>query len=168
MREEELLCAKCKLPSDRKLYCLKCCNKTSQASKVFGTWPIDCFKRLTEEQQIEFWRGSGNSQQSIMGALTKIVTDSNVKEQSDMKRGKYLPLSVYEKEGYDVNRIQLWCADKEEHPILGTCYRVDIREIAYGDIWRKVQQELVELKIVGRAQKRKADKREETKKKKRE
>ena len=44
-----------------------------------------------------------------------------------MQGGEYLPLSVYEKRGFDIDAIREKCTDTEEHPVLGTAYTVCIR-----------------------------------------
>ena len=41
-----------------------------------------------------------------------------------VKGGEYLPLSEYEKRGFDVEAIRQKCKDTKKHPILGTLYRI--------------------------------------------
>ena len=58
-----------------------------------------------------------------------------------VKGGEYLPLSVYEKRGFDVEAIRQKCTDTEEHPILGTTYRVCIRSAFSKTIEELVRKE---------------------------
>ena len=46
--------------------------------------------------------------------------------QKEGQKHKYLPLSVYAKQGFDVDKIRANCKDTMEHEVVGTCYRLDI------------------------------------------
>ena len=54
--------------------------------------------------------------------LEKVFTQRFV----ESSEGSYLPLSVYEKQGYDIEQISKQCNDFMEHPVLGRVYRVVI------------------------------------------
>ena len=68
--------------------------------------------------------------------LDKQMQDFITKRQRHRERaanlGRYLPLSVYAKQGFDTNKIQRETTDTQVLPGLGLCYRVAIPEV--GDI----------------------------------
>ena len=132
---QEFVCNKCERPgsrdsSERRACCNKCTSKRVLCNKLFGKWPIAGFAQLSPELQTDFWKAEGLGQDGIFVDLSKTITTHRVKTSSDLHQGKYLPLSVYERQGYDVKRILAECTDTEEHPLLGTTYRVDIHCIS--------------------------------------
>ena len=71
--------------------------------------------------------------------------------------GEYLPLSVYAQRGFDVSRIAATFKNKEEHPHLGTAYRVAINSRA--DVAERCEKTMQKLLSRGDAVRRKAAKR---------
>ena len=71
-------CNKCKLqkPLDGKdpipsFVCKQCNCKRVQCSQIFGTWPIDLFTMLPEDQQISFWRNESKGKRDVQSLLAK-------------------------------------------------------------------------------------------------
>ena len=58
-------------------------------------------------------------------------------------KGKYLPLSVYQKKGYDVKVIEE-TAEKQKSDMFGFVYRVPILEVSYSKIEEEVRSRLLE------------------------
>ena len=144
------LCTKCKLQKEignavqlaPSFICKQCNTKRSTLSQMFGHWPVDVFVALTVEQQTEFWRSQCKGKVQVQNALVKEVTDARVEETRNRKCGHFLPLSVYAKMGYDIAAIQANCKDVEEHEVLGTTYKVDLKSVATDDIRKKVWADL--------------------------
>jgi hypothetical protein len=163
-------CVKCKLQKDLSLFasssqgatnasiCKACNTKRSTLSQMFGHWPVDLFKALPSEQQIEFWRSQCKGKVQVQDALVKEVTDQRVEEVKKRTRGEYLPLSVYANMGYDCEKIKENCKDKAEHDILGTTYRVDLKSVTSDDIRKKVWADLFKQARVQKEQENKKDK----------
>jgi hypothetical protein len=144
--------------------CGPCNSRRASASKLFGKWPIESFKKLPEELQTEFWKGDGVGKDGVLEALAKTISSHRINTHTDMNQGQYLPLSVYERQGYDVERIKKECVDTEEHGLLGTTYRVDIHAIGSGEIKNEVEKELIDLAKVGGKRGRSVDKKKRQKK----
>jgi hypothetical protein len=141
------MCRRCELETDELPYgfCKSCNNKRSICSKVFGKWPIAIFTNLSQESQVEFWRSEGGSREALQNQLAKTITESRVKEESDKMVGGYQPLGWYAAQGYDVKKIKKDCGDTEEHPVLGTTYKVSIRQVTWGDVKLTVEAELLSM-----------------------
>lgn len=146
---QEHRCNKCDGPSHVKDICSKCNTKRALLSRMFGKWPIQSFNKLEKEEQLEFWQDDGMGATGILVDLTKSITKHRVQVRTDMMGGKYLPLTVYESMGYNTRDIEKNCVDAEEHPVLGTTYRVEIHEITSGEVSKEVETELEQLKLRG-------------------
>jgi hypothetical protein len=142
-------CTKCKLQKEignavgcPSFICKQCNTKRSTLSQMFGHWPVELFAALTVEQQTEFWRSQCKGKVQVQNALVKEVTDSRVEVIKNSTIGQYLPLSVYATLGYDIVAIQANCKDVEEHEVLGTTYKVDLKSVTTDDIRKKVWEDL--------------------------
>ena len=95
----------------------------------------ESFKQISKPEAVAFWESIGKT--SSPEELDKHMTDVIRRQQRHRTRqsnmGRYLPLSVYEKQGFDPDRIMREITDTKEVPGLGTCYRVAIPES--GDIF---------------------------------
>ena len=147
---QEHRCNKCGGPSHVKEICSRCNTKRAILSRMFGQWPIPSFTKLDKEQQMEFWKEDGRTATGIVTDLTKSITKQRVQVRNDIVSGKYLPLKVYESMGYNILDIEQNCVDKEEHEVLGTTYRVAIHEVSAGDVFKQVEEELMDLKLRGK------------------
>ena len=150
-------CKKCKrqvqpedLPGDRLpaegglIICKPCLSKTATLSKMFGKWPIPDFDELPDEEQAEFWR-AGNTRKDLLNQLTKSVSEVTEKTKTNSVNGTYYPLSWYEKNGFDVEKIKKNCTDTEEHAVLGLTYRVDLRSVSKAETERVIKERLRKL-----------------------
>ena len=124
--------------------CKPCLSKSVILTKMFGGWPIPDYEDLSPEDQIALWRG-GNNRGEILDSLTKSVSDVTEKARISAKGGGYYPLTWYEKQGFDSERIKKFCLDTEEHAVLGTCYRVEIHSITRQDTEKIVKQRLRDM-----------------------
>jgi hypothetical protein len=94
---------------------------------AFGSWPPPEFNRLSDEQVSSFW----NSIKTTNGKDLQKVADETLQRfresgESYAFGGTFEPLAFWATQGYDVQRIKDLTpdCDKEEHPILGTTYRI--------------------------------------------
>jgi hypothetical protein len=62
--------------------------------------------------------------------------------------GKYVPLSVYKKEGFDWERIEEHCKDTMVDPVLGLCYRVNILAVEEHTVKETVREQLLSHRAV--------------------
>ena len=110
--------------------CNACNAKVTMISKRWGHGILQEFKGLPREEQTEFWASihNKNNQQvadSIADSLSKKRSDS-IKASSE---GEWLPLSAWAAKGFSADLILEKCKDTQEHPILGTCYRVCVQSL---------------------------------------
>lgn len=149
--KEAAQCSKCKVsyekrPDAKENICTKCRNKRTQCSKIFGQWPPQPFKALPAEAQAEFWLADSSTGDEIMSDVVKHVTHHRVKTKADMFEGKFLPLTAYAKLGFNTADIKAKCTEVEEHPVLGTTYKVDVHQTSWGEIHSDVEKEIFELR----------------------
>jgi hypothetical protein len=97
---------------------------------------------LPEEQQIAFWRSESKGRLQIQNALVKEVVSQREEEQRTSVGGKYLPLDVWARKGFDPEKIKNECTDTEEHAMFGTCYNVGLKTVTTDDITKKVWKDL--------------------------
>lgn len=146
--------------------CKLCSNKRAMGSKVFGRWPIDAFKLLQPDEQVAFWQSETNSKETLEASLTKCLTDHRVKKTSDMHNGKFLPLTAWAVLGFDADLIKANCTQTEEHEVLGTTYRVDVHEVAWGEVYSQVEKDILTWKSEPRGSKRGREEKPKEKEKK--
>jgi hypothetical protein len=83
--------------------------------------------KLSASDRQDFWKSTHEMSQTDLNQLVdEKYTIKLVDSKSTGRRGQYLPLSVYEKQGYDVNTIANYCKDVIDDPILGKCYNIMI------------------------------------------
>ena len=125
-----LHCSKGKLMGkNRSAFICKNCNTTiSTLRRIYGNWPPLNFQELNVDLKQQFYqRCKDTSGQTCLKMLADDYQKiSKTESVGTEKGGSYLPLSVYEKQGYDVERIHKHCKDKMEHPVLGTVYKLEI------------------------------------------
>jgi hypothetical protein len=140
MPSDQPVCSKCKTQLDgirvqitgKKAgvwRCSTCCTRATQLHRVFGTTSPDGLKDLTADEQADFWKQIGmttGDRTALAKCVAERITTRKTEQDKAEAGGQYLPLSVYDKQGYDIDKIKDSCKDTEEHPILGTCYRVSI------------------------------------------
>ena len=137
-------------------------------------WPAPEFLECTPEEQSEFFKKNTHQEDSGKRVQWKVVKcgliDCIAKRRkdiwSDELRGQYLPLSVWQSKGFDVGLIEQK-AEKEEHPILGATYRVDLKDVNFKVVVEKVTEQILrrersatknpKAKVKGKAKKKQAD-----------
>ena len=129
------ICCKCRLPLDvlnvqitgKKQGCWKCnrCNAKHVALvRVFGSWPPQQFRAFSEEEQAEFWREPAMGSGAVRRQTVEFFKKRRIEKTLTSTGGRYLPLSVYERLGYDIEAIRDNCTDTQHDDMLGTLYRV--------------------------------------------
>ena len=107
--------------------CNKCRVKITSLFRGFGTWPVQGFDSIPEEEKRKFF---ADVQDKSAGDCVAMARSLMCKYEEHHKfyeeRGQFLPLSVWEKNGFPVDKIASDSAscDKKLHPILGECFRV--------------------------------------------
>ena len=138
-QDKKIFCSKCKTEVDPlraqitgkssgSWRCNVCNTRIVQLNRAFGEWPPAEFHLLSDTEQSDFYKkvkACINSKKLI--EETEICLERVYIEKHSLGCvGKYLPLSVYEKKGYDIDDIQRNCKDIKEHPVLGQTYRVGV------------------------------------------
>ena len=95
-----------------------------------GYWPTDEFKELSAEEQMNFYRSTEATKESLKKALVDTLTNKRIERQESGRTGAFLPLSVYAERGFDIGPIKELSLpeDREMHPILGETFRVHLHE----------------------------------------
>jgi hypothetical protein len=127
---------KCRIMNKGKeLYkCSTCNSKETLLRKHLGKWPMPEFTALSEEVKTEFMRSVTGSANLVEGfqKLTEKEKLASFEEHAETyhERGRFLPLSAWAKEGYDIEAIRTLTkpCDIRVHPVLGDTYRVHIFE----------------------------------------
>ena len=127
--------------------CDHCNSKTVQLHRMFGHWPPRAFSDLGPEFERNFWASAKAMTRSrdLKELVVNTITKARIEQEEATCGGRYLPLSVYANQGFDVELIKAHCTDTEEHEFLGTCYRVKIKEVLSRTIEEAVRKELFKL-----------------------
>ena len=112
---------------------------------MFGRWPTPAFKKLSDEAQVDFWKEESTAGSDMVVDLVNKVTEQRVMHEKDLQRGEYLPLSVWANKGFDAKKIEAECTDTEVHPVLGLTYRLDLHQVASGEVRNTVENEIMQL-----------------------
>jgi hypothetical protein len=98
--------------------------------------------------KIQFWKDAAKADNlhKLKEHVVHSLTISRIEQETTRFGGEYLPLSVYKARGFDVDDIADKCKDTESHPVLGTCYRVNVRGVFSDTIEQMVREELNESK----------------------
>ena len=127
--------------------CNQCNNSHAALSKHFGKWP-DEFAELTPEEQMDFWKTAKTCQgiQRLKSLAIDTLTHRRVDRITARLSGTFLPLTVYNQQGYDTDKIVQNCrpSDIEEHPVLGTTYRVAVRSLDRSAVDERERQHVLQ------------------------
>ena len=128
--------------------CNQCNNAHTALSKHFGKWPSDEFAELTPEEQMDFWKTAKTCQgiQRLKSLAIDTLTHRRVDRITARLSGTFLPLTVYYQQGYDTDKIVQNCrpSDIEEHPVLGTTYRVAVRSLDRSAVDERERQHVLQ------------------------
>ena len=148
-------CSKCKRPvtyncmkvqrSGSTVKCNVCNAKHVTLVNMYGHWPIQEFSDMPEDKQIEFWESDVKGK-ALDKLVEELLLERRIVRERLRKGGAYLPLSVYEKDGYDIARIKEKCTDVMEDDVLGLCYRVTITRKDDDELREDVRSRLTKLK----------------------
>jgi len=152
------LCGKCNVEVDPfkaqlkskaagRFICNVCNTKSVMFHRTLGAWPVPEFKELSEADQLSFWneaRGKKNGEQ-LKSLLIDTLVTKRVDKVTARVAGTYLPLTVYKTQGFDVDLISSKCTDTQEHPILGTTYRVALSSLSRESVEEKQRVQVMEM-----------------------
>ena len=123
----------------------RCCNCVStMVSRKIGSVPE--LNSMSEGEQQAIYRDAselmpGGAQLSwarLRGVIVKHLEQKLLQEDSVEVSEEALPLTVWEKRGYDIGLIEQF-GDSERHPIFGLVYKVPIKKIKHKAIIQRVQ-----------------------------
>ena len=131
----------CKSPP--KFQCPQCCSKQTALTRLYGRWPVPEFAGLTPSEKEEFYRSTTTHVDSLTIASVNIIVKIRLEQHIGGTAGTFLPLSVYEKMGFDPAKIEesTPAADVEEHTVLGKTYRVMLKSSSHQHIEQTLRQE---------------------------
>jgi len=132
--------------------CRHCAASLKAVHRNLGGLPAD-FKQMSSEETKHFFSGLARQRAELAKdqcctwstVRASLVTTLAEKRTSTFKQeleGKFLPLSVWEKQGFDAQSV-LKCP-KEENSILGDLFCVPVKSISWTETVEKVQQTLLE------------------------
>ena len=136
-----------KQPDGGKVYqCGGCNNKCTGLRRTFGTWPIEEFKGLDDEEKASFMGLASNKCKDLENELSNMLTKKFIETHKSSLKGQFLPLQVWATMGWDAQRIKD-TADPEdiEETKLGPTYRVKIHETEEAKLEEKCRGEVMNL-----------------------
>lgn len=171
LRAGTYYCTRCQQPvegaastrSSKKSHSRLCCKVCHNVvSMLYKRWDMSKlnFKDMSADDQVDFFRkvkemtagGDNITVGKIRTLLTKkMVEVKNVTERA--VRGKFLPLSVYEKKGFDLKPI-MEKAERQKSDLFGTVYRVPILEINHAHLEESVRETILSAERKVKPQKR--------------
>ena len=77
------------------------------------------------------------------GIFKKKMVESDTKVDREGEEAEYQPLSFWELKGYNTQRIEEQCTDTKEHPLLGTCYAVNISKKSSEHVHQVAEERLL-------------------------
>ncbi|CAK0818277.1 unnamed protein product, partial [Prorocentrum cordatum] len=148
--------------------CANCRVRDQTLRRIFGGWPIAEFDELRNEEQDGFYKECGCTAAACRDAVKHMLMQVRRKRITDTHSGQYLPLSVYEKLGYNTDDIEqkTAAADIEDHPVLGKTRRVVTHSISGARIREVTRQEEGEEAACGKLPGQKPEKKLSSKKRK--
>ena len=117
------------LPSSTgKVICKRCNSRRATMSKLFGSWPIPEFEEMGPEWQEQFWKSEcANRKKDLMDEIIRMITQSKISRKIQGHSGKYLPLTWYKAQGFDILAIEEKCKDTHRNM---KCWALVIRLIS--------------------------------------
>jgi flagellar biosynthesis GTPase FlhF len=135
--------------------CPSCNAKTVLLHRMFAKWPISQWDDLPQTLKDDFWRSTGKTSNDILDALANVIINSKkILRQSDNRKGQYLPLAVYEKQGYDTANFEKTCPHYYSEKFNCEVYKADIHETTSEEITEGVREELIQMRSDAAARKR--------------
>jgi hypothetical protein len=124
--------------------CGSCSSKHVMLTRIFGTFPLPDFVALSDAEQTAFWKETPADAHGLKKSITETLTNSLVERTESGTKGKYLPLTVYAKQGFDTSLIEKDC-NMKRHPVIGKTYRLDIEEVGWSKVREKCRRQVLEM-----------------------
>ena len=126
--------------------CGTCNSKRSQLSQMFGHWPIEPFKELSDDLQTQFWLCDAKGKQALQNELCLQLVRVRSKVHLERHGGRWEPLSVWASLGYDVENIKNNCNSYYHDELLVDVYKVTKKEVYEEEISKDVRTEIINLR----------------------
>ena len=133
--------------------CNYCNSKAVTLNRMYGTWPIPQFSRLSEPAKKEFYQSARDrGTKDLQELLCDSIATMRIDEHGTAFKGEYLPLEVWGARGYDTAAVERTATLANSKPDIrfGTVYKVEVETDFRSSLKRTVQQELVELRSKAR------------------
>ena len=106
--------------------CNKCHSKVTALYRTFGAWPLPGWEDVPEDTQKAFFAGDHGNANEMKKHVNDLLQKFETKEQFWENGGQFLPLSVWERQGFDPEKIREGSSkyDRQCHPVLGETFRV--------------------------------------------
>ena len=85
--------------------CKHCNSKMTGLWREFGRWPIAEWTELNEEEKTNFFKDCSNKGTYLRRTLSHMLDRKRIEIKKGFCESKFLPLSVYGKQGFDVDLI---------------------------------------------------------------
>lgn len=111
--------------------CSVCRTKITQLWRDLGSWPPQQFVAESLEKKQAFMKSlHGLGGKDAATKARQFLENKHTKERAYKHGGAFLPLSVWAKQGYDVENIEALTTpeDRSKHPVLGDVFRVAVME----------------------------------------
>ena len=110
------------------LQCPSCNSKCVMMHRDLNEWPTDDFEEMSKEDKVAFYRGESKIKKMRV-QYANSVAKTKIRKRRSYKRGEFQPLSYWEKQGYDKERIarETRPEDRGYEAQLGETYRVAIK-----------------------------------------
>ena len=108
---------------------------------------------MKEEEQLDFYQECGSAMADVRKHVSETLVRARLMRKERTRGGQFLPLSVREKMGYNIEDIQMKSnpEDIEHHPVLGTTYRVEIHTTSQALVEEDLRRQVAsKLKSKGR------------------
>ena len=126
--------------------CPQCCVKIVSLTKLHGRWPVPEFEGLSEAMKVKFFAETGSSMTDLKAATVDLIVKNRVETHGGGIKGTFKPLSVYARDGYDIQMIKDNSApeDRETHPVLGETFRVHLKSSNHKQEERELRQQVLQ------------------------
>ena len=125
--------------------CGRCNTMSVSLHRIFGQWPLPQFRELSKAEQQDFFRSAGSDSKSLESKVTDLLSRRLVERSHSQTTGKFLPLAVWERKGYDPAVIER-DGQMEMHPVLGPTYQVVLKETGRSKLEELAREQVLELK----------------------
>ena len=122
-----------------------CATKRTVLHRMFTVWPPKMWADLPKEHQMDIFRTASSNRKKLQDALCNEVATYREEQELERTGGKYLPLSVYAKQGYNPEKIKNNCKSKLCPQLEEETYLLNVDEEIKDKIRRDVKHEVITL-----------------------